>query len=240
MRVVIVAALATALAGLAAAQVPIPRTYDGFSLGPADAPLSVEFFYDLMCPASRASWPVMREVAAHFKKTVRGSNSSSFAATRSASAPRLRSTLHLFPLPYHHNSFLTAQAARALGDRDETLVWRWMEAVYAAQERLGNAATENMTPAQVKSALADLAEAHGLPARAVAEGLASADADGAARVSWKYACYRGVYGTPMFLVNGAPAPQEAGGWSARQWISFLEELDADKHAVLALETALMS
>ena len=35
---------------------PLLRTYDGYRLGSRDAPLTLEVFFDLMCPDCRATW----------------------------------------------------------------------------------------------------------------------------------------------------------------------------------------
>mmetsp|Transcript_11250 Transcript_11250/g.21958 ORF Transcript_11250/g.21958 Transcript_11250/m.21958 type:complete len:237 (-) Transcript_11250:48-758(-) len=186
--------------------VPIPATYDGYSQGPAGAAVHVEFFYDLMCPNCRDSWPAINRTMQHFRNS-----------------GDLRITMHTFPLPYHHNAFLVAQVAHALG---ENKIWDWMEVIYANQEKFGNAATADMTREEVQAALGDLAENHGLPRDVVLNGLKSSDVDQATRVSWKYACYRGVSGTPTYLVNGVPAPTEAGGWSSTQWIRFIDQIRA--------------
>lgn len=47
-------------------------------------------FLDLQCPDSKASWPVVKQVLAAY-------------------SGELAFTFHLFPLPYHHNSFFMAQ-----------------------------------------------------------------------------------------------------------------------------------
>lgn len=35
--------------------VPIPQTYDGLTIGHKNAPVQIEAFYDLLCPASWAA-----------------------------------------------------------------------------------------------------------------------------------------------------------------------------------------
>jgi protein-disulfide isomerase len=196
---------AAALAVLAWAVVsgpPIPSRYDGFALGRAEALVHVEAFYDLMCPDCRDSWPAVREMLA-------------------AMGGPVRFTLHAFPLPYHRNAFLAAQAAQALGASGHANasahVFAWTEAVFAAQGELGNGATESMTTSQVKRKLEALARS----STGQDVDMFTDAADRAARVSWKYACYRGVFGTPTYLVNGVPAPDDAGSWDADQWIKFV-------------------
>ncbi|GBG26398.1 Hypothetical Protein FCC1311_026192 [Hondaea fermentalgiana] len=204
LAMVLVLSLAQMLAVVHGQAVPIPATYDGYSQGPADAQVHVEFFYDLMCPNCRDSWPAINETMVHY-----------------GSSGPLRITMHTFPLPYHHNAFLVAEVAHALGPEH---VWTWMDVIYAHQEEFGNGATASTTPKQVRAALTKLAADNGLPRDVVAKGLRDGDVDMATRVSWKYACYRGVSGTPTYLVNGVPAPAEAGGWSSKEWITFIESI----------------
>lgn len=48
------------------------------------------------------------------------------------------------------------------------------------------------------------------------------DEDADARIAWKYACTRGVYGTPIFYVNGLFVTDDS--WSFAQWKSLIDEL----------------
>jgi protein-disulfide isomerase len=198
------AALLVAVAACVAGP-PIPSRYDGFALGRIDAAVHVEAFYDLMCPNCRDSWPAVRKML-------------------DALGGPVRLTLHAFPLPYHRNAYLTAQAAQALGASGHANasahVFAWTEAVFAAQGELGNGATESLTTSQVKRKLEGLAKS----STGQDVTLFTDAADGAARVSWKYACYRGVFGTPTYLVNGVPAPDDSGSWDADQWIKFVSGL----------------
>ena len=50
----------------------------------------IQAYLDLQCPFSKASWPVVKQVIASY------SDAMTF-------------TFHLFPLPFHHNSFFMAQ-----------------------------------------------------------------------------------------------------------------------------------
>jgi hypothetical protein len=42
------------LCAIASAQIPIPRRYDGFYQGNADAPILLEAFIDFLCPGKIA------------------------------------------------------------------------------------------------------------------------------------------------------------------------------------------
>ncbi len=44
-----------------------------------------------------------------------------------------------------------------------------------------------------------------------------------AHYAWKYAAYRGITGTPEYIVNGVIAPQ-AGNFEKQDWEDFLSKL----------------
>lgn len=47
--------------------------------------------------------------------------------------------------------------------------------------------------------------------------------DGQTRTAWKYACSRGVTGTPIFFVNGVPVEANAE-WTVKQWVNLIDPL----------------
>lgn len=87
---------------------------------PPLTPLTVH--NEQMCPASKAAYPGLKEVIAHYK------------------ASELRVKFVLFPLPYHQHSFTAAESAftitTALGDGEFT---KWLEVMYENQERYESA-----------------------------------------------------------------------------------------------------
>jgi len=196
---------------------PIPHVYDGYTFGDPDAALHLEMFYDIMCPNCRSSFPSVKAIFEKLQKN----------------GTKLKITLHTFPLPYHHNSFLAAQALQALGAKDHNLVIPWMEAVFSNQEAFGNPATERMSTKLVKEKFVQLAKDNHLPHQIVADGLDDSTADSNTRVSWKFGCYRSVFGTPTYHLNGVPTPEDAAGWSVNEWASFLEE-HGQSHMVFKL------
>jgi len=133
-------------------------------------------------------------------------------------------TLHLFPLPYHYHAFQVAQAAQAMGQHH---VWTWMEAVFQNQDALSNEATTNMTFPQLQLLMNSIAVNSGIPSGIIEESTARGY-DLKARASWKYGCYRSVFGTPTFHVNGIVMNDEAASWNAATWLSFLNGLVHDE------------
>ena len=86
------------LAFVAYAQVPIPSRPDGYALSPhaqPSAPIVLEAFYDLLCPDSKASWPVVKQVLAAYPT-------------------QLYFLMHTFPLPYHTWSFIANEGAHVI------------------------------------------------------------------------------------------------------------------------------
>eukprot|EP01138_Halocafeteria_seosinensis_P014013 gb/GECG01014309.1/.p1 GENE.gb/GECG01014309.1/~~gb/GECG01014309.1/.p1 ORF type:complete len:217 (+),score=18.75 gb/GECG01014309.1/:1-651(+) len=193
--------------GASAQSAPIPRRYDGFPMGNADAPLLLEAFYDFMCPDSKASWPALKQTLMTFGPS------------------KIRFYLHVFPLPYHHNSFIANQGglvAETLGGSVQ-YTYNWMEAVYAHQDEFGNDETANMTMNDVIEKFGQLASSSlGVSQSDFVDGLNNRTLNLDTRTSWKYACSRSVTGTPSFLLNGVQAPAEST-WTVQQWKQFLSQ-----------------
>ena len=96
-------------------------------------------------------------------------------------------------------------------------------AVYANQEAFGNSATANMSMNQVISQFGDLAQKSlSVSKDNFVAGLNNRTLDLELRTAWKYACSRGITGTPIFLLNGVTAPAEST-WSVQQWKTLLNQ-----------------
>eukprot|EP00742_Colponemidia_sp_Colp-10_P004023 GILJ01004291.1.p1 GENE.GILJ01004291.1~~GILJ01004291.1.p1 ORF type:complete len:266 (-),score=26.78 GILJ01004291.1:164-961(-) len=187
------------------AQIPIPNRYDGFASGNGDAPLLVEMFIDPLCPDSKAAWPAIKEVLASY------------------GPDRLRFYLHLFPLPYHRNSFMASQTFHPVADVNSALAFQWADIMFENQDAFSNGATSSLTPPQVIDKLAALGDSVGVAKDKIATALTDPSVDWATRVSWKYACSRGVAGTPSYLVNGVAVNADTN-WTLADWKSLLDPL----------------
>jgi hypothetical protein len=55
-------------------------------------------------------------------------------------------------------------------------------------------------------------------------GMSNDDLNWSARVSWKWATARGVYGTPMYMINGVINPLIGSDWTLAQWTQFLDPI----------------
>ncbi|OWZ22815.1 hypothetical protein PHMEG_0002405 [Phytophthora megakarya] len=217
--------LSTTLCALIEAQ-QIPRRPPGFTLGSgsADAGVQLESYIDLLCPDSKTAYPGLKKLVEHY------------------GADELRVRFVLFPLPYHQHAFATAEAAftitTALGDKSFI---QWLETIYANQDIFWNKATKDLSPVQVIDKLKTLAQKT-FPSLTDKQwdeqmtGYGGTDVDDHTRKEWKYTCSRGMSGTPMYTLNGAPF--EAGAdWSFSQWFKVIDPLvKANQPALKGQET----
>jgi len=204
----VLCSLLCSLVTLVRAQVPIPNRPDGYGLsGPASAPIVFEAFFDLLCPDSKESWPVMQQMMSHY-------------------ADQLHFRLHTFPLPYHTWSFVANQAAHVVFQQTNNVsaVADWTTQVFINQNSFSNDATSKLTRLQVLNAFASLSESKSiLPSSTMLAGLQDPNLDWDTRVSWKYACSRTLSGTPTFLINGV-AVEGSPSWSLSDWQSVIDPL----------------
>ncbi|KAI6645787.1 hypothetical protein LOD99_13050 [Oopsacas minuta] len=175
-------------------------------LGNRTREIFIDVFYDNICEVSAANWPLFSQVI---------------------SQEYLRNTLgvavHIFPLPYHHNSFFAAWAGEAVIQTDASKYRDYMTYVFKNYDDFISKAV-NLTEGEVHQAYAKAVEmSTGIKAQVILDGYKNRDLDLRARLAWKYGCYRGVSGTPTFMVNDVEVP-EAGGFNLSQWNSFLRNL----------------
>lgn len=83
------------------AQVPIPKRKLGFIYGDVKGltPVNIDAFLGPLCPDSKLCYPTLLQLADHYGPEV------------------LTLRMHMFPLPYHRNSFLVAMV-RVLTEMD--------------------------------------------------------------------------------------------------------------------------
>lgn len=145
----------------------------------------IEAFYDPVCPDSRDSWPPLKQIVHHY-------------------GSRVALQLHLLPLPYHDNAFVTSRALHIVNALNSSATFPLLEWFFDNQEKFYGAQTRNLSRASiteevVKSATKVVGSSY---YNAVKNGFNDTQTDYKTRVSFKYAASRGVYGTPFFYVNG--------------------------------------
>lgn len=209
LRVVSSLLLLALLAITASAQAPIPYRVDGFSSpagGVAGAPIEFDFFLDLLCPDCHDAWPNIQSVVTYYGKNI-------------------NARLHTFPLPYHTWGFLAAQSFHVVNSANSTVAaFQWADTLFANQQNFWNGVTSQNTGADVLAQLQKLAVSSGvITAQAFAAGMNDDNLNEETRVSWKYACSRGVLGTPTFFVNGVQVNGQPS-WALSDWRMIMDPL----------------
>mmetsp|Transcript_3092 Transcript_3092/g.7400 ORF Transcript_3092/g.7400 Transcript_3092/m.7400 type:complete len:241 (+) Transcript_3092:159-881(+) len=192
---------------------PLPPRRLGYPL--LGSPLSdvrLEIFGDNLCAYTKASWPTIKALAAHYQ----GQKAS------------LEIRVHWFPLPYHHNAFFVAMADHWIGShKGPATLFAFAEAIFGAQETLlGGAA--NLTEPEVHDRIADLAESVGVNRTEFVAQMTNHTTDLVTRVGWKLAATRGVYETPTFFLNGfrvaEPDKANTGVANITGWTALIDPL----------------
>ncbi|CAN8234512.1 unnamed protein product [Cochlearia groenlandica] len=186
------------------AQLVPPARRDGFVYPPGrrvdpDSVL-IEAFFDPVCPDSRDAWPPLKKALEHY-------------------GSRVTLLLHLLPLPYHDNAYVTSRALHIVNTFKANAIFTLLEGFFEHQAMFYNAQTKLLSRPEVVERIVELGTVVlGNSYRHVFKsGFNDTKSDRATRVSFKYSASRGVYGTPTFYVNGfvlpdADSPLDLGGW----------------------------
>ncbi|CAH8386277.1 unnamed protein product [Eruca vesicaria subsp. sativa] len=187
------------------AQLTPPAKPDGFIYPPGRHRVDldtilIEAFYDPVCPYSRDSWPPLKQALKHYKS-------------------RVSLLLHLLPLPYHDNAYVTSRALHIVNIHNANATFNLLEGFFKHQAMFYGAQTQLMTRPEVVGRIVKLgATTLGNSYQHVLKsGFNDTKSEHATRVSFKYSASRSVYGTPTFYVNGfklpdADTPSKFGGW----------------------------
>ncbi|XP_060605033.1 uncharacterized protein LOC132757693 [Ruditapes philippinarum] len=197
------------LVALCSAQLIIPKRPLGYvyAAGSNNAAIHIDIHMGPLCPDSRDALPVARQVAEHYGATT------------------LKLTLHMFPLPYHHQSFITAKGAqiiRKLGAGD-VAAYSWFEYIYANLDKYSNDATANLTTNNIITMFSNVAHALGVDSAEFIEMMKSDEIETATRAAWKYSCSRAIAGTPTYLVNDVIVEADPS-WTLKDWQQVIDPL----------------
>ncbi|KAL8135711.1 uncharacterized protein LOC141713463 [Apium graveolens] len=193
------------------AQLVVPAKYDGFVYNKKPATtdtIIIEAFFDPVCPDSRDAWPPLKKAIHHYP------------------SDSISLVVHTFPLPYHDNAFVTSRALHIVDKINSSATYSLLEIFFNNQERFYSDQTFNNSRASVVNQVTQVA------AKVVAKkdlssirsGFLDSKTDYATRSSFKYACSRGVYGTPFFFVNGFPIPDGGSPIDYKKWRSIIDPL----------------
>ncbi|KAM3289480.1 hypothetical protein P3S67_017768 [Capsicum chacoense] len=196
--------------GFVSCQVSIPSKQDGFWYENRNAKtdsILIEAFFDPVCPDSRDSWPPLKQALQHY-----GSHVSL--------------VVHPFPLPYHDNAFISSRALHIIDKLDAFATYRLLESFFDQQDKFYGKATFNLSKASVVDEIAKFtSNAIGNSNyAAIKAGFTDPKTDHATRISFKYGCVKGVYGTPFFFVNGFPLPDAGSALDYKGWRKIIDPL----------------
>lgn len=194
---------------VATAQPPIPLASSIVATGNADAPIQLEAFLDHQCPDSKASWPILKQLAEAYGPS------------------KIRLVISLFPLPYHHNAFLAAQGAvvvNQLSKKNDSF-WLYSDYLFDKQSEWSNKQTEGIAPRDViKQLSAYAASCCGVDPKEFTKNMDWGNAQNVlARVTWKHGASLGIYGTPQFIINGVHSSADES-YSFSDWKKLLDPL----------------
>jgi protein-disulfide isomerase len=169
---------ATLSAALAAGSAQIGEVRPANALGPASAPVTIEFFSDLQCPQCARFEPIVKQLKMEF-------------------GDRVRLVLRHFPLDTHENAALAACAAEAAANQHK--FWEMVEALYKTQWMWGRA------PAP-RAILADEAKQVGLDLDKFEQDIDSPQCRSRVGSDSVYAESIGVKTAPSVVINGYNVP----------------------------------
>uniref|UniRef100_A0A5B7AZ17 Uncharacterized protein n=1 Tax=Davidia involucrata TaxID=16924 RepID=A0A5B7AZ17_DAVIN len=192
------------------AQVPIPAKLDGFvykSRSATTDSIMIEAFFDPVCPDSKDSWPPLKQALDHY-------------------GPRASLIVHPFALPYHDNAFVSSRALHIVNKLNTSATYDLLELFFKYQEEYYNKQTFNMSRASIVNHIVSLASkaAGNSYYSAIESGFNDRKTDLSTRISFKYGCSRGVFGTPFFFVNGFPLPDAGSAIDYHGWRSIIDPL----------------
>ncbi|NEP20185.1 MAG: thioredoxin domain-containing protein [Leptolyngbya sp. SIO4C1] len=188
--------------------IPIPKRPSGYRLGDANAPVTVEMFFDLECPFSKKGWQTLMQVM-------------------QAYAPeQVYFILQPMTLSNHRQSWDATKAAIAVaGDCADRFV-EFVSYVFEHQSDFANEAFKDKTQTDLHRLLASYAvDATEWEDKAkFAEQLNSEAVYKQARIPARFATMRGVWSTPTFFLNGAEATDLSSKSSVKDWQEAIDAL----------------
>ncbi|CAF1171747.1 unnamed protein product [Didymodactylos carnosus] len=194
-------------------QIPIPTRPEGYGIiGSPDANIIVEMYLDLLCDDCQASWPTIMSLVYYYDT-------------------RIQFLIHPFPFPYHTNSFLVNQGLHVVANVTEgtiNLIKKYAQLALQHQSTWYNEATMNMTITEVIQSVANFIanDVQVATVDRVMRLMQDKDINERTVISWKYACSRGVFSTPTFMVNGVYVSADSS-WTLDNWRSVIDPLNPE-------------
>jgi protein-disulfide isomerase len=187
--------------------IPIPHRPSGFLLGDPAAEVTIDAFIDIQCPHSRAVWPTLLEVLAHYRdKPV-----------------SLR--VHLITLSNHRQAWDMSLGLFALADGDANKFYNFASFMYERQEQFYNAPFLEKTHDDLKQLVANFAEEHSAVDRGeFMQRMSDSDIYVQARTPIRYAATKAVWATPTLFINNAGKVTVDHNSSLANWRDIIDPL----------------
>jgi protein-disulfide isomerase len=158
----------------AAARNKLEKEGNGFSRGPADAPVTIYEFSDLQCPHCKEAQPTIEKLLSDEKN--------------------VKLVFQNFPLASHDWAEKGADFADCIGRSSNGAFWKFIQSVYDSQA--------DITAAIADDKLKDLASAAGVNGTEIAECAAKPATLGRVEGSVELGNSLNVTGTPTLFING--------------------------------------
>ncbi|CAG2225601.1 unnamed protein product [Mytilus edulis] len=181
---------------------PVPPRPLGFIYGEQSTnvtPVEFDVYMGPLCPDSQDALPTLVKLADHY------------------GPDKLRLRMHLFPLPYHRNSFLVAMGTHSVDKMTNgNMTFIWAQIVYSHLDIFYD---KTLNEDQVILKMIELAKSMGLPEVEFKQLATNSGINHECRVEWKHGCSRGVTSTPTFMINDVVvAEDDQASRSEADWI----------------------
>jgi len=157
-----------------AARDALLKGMNGFSLGPAEAPVTIFEFSDLQCPYCKQAQPTIDKLLGEEKNA--------------------RLVFQQFPLPSHTWALKGAYYADCVGRKSNDAFWKFLHSAFDSQT--------DITPENADEKLTALADQAGVKGKEIAQCAATADSAGRVQHSIALGSSVDVTGTPTLFING--------------------------------------
>ena len=176
------------LVSVVSASAPIPKKTPGFQIGAINSQSRFELFIDLHCSACQEFFPIF---LAALDSEIKGKKLKEL----------LDVTLHVFPLPYHLNSFYASQMAFFIQKKYPE---RYVDYLRLQLQKEGkyNSSTDVSANVVQSWLQEDAKTVIGKDDPEIKIVFERDEFNIECRVAWKYAITRGVLGTPTAFING--------------------------------------
>jgi len=139
--------------------------------------------------------------------------------------------MYVYPLPYHHNAFFAAQSGAVVASVGKD-IWKWTDLIFKNQVQWFNAQSINLTSSQVIDGMADLAVQCGVTKEEFNNQFPIVELE--ARKWFTVSALHGVYGSPLFYINGAFQWQDSTT-TVETWQTIIDNVLAGYEAGGAVE-----